>query len=118
MSVVTAIVPTENANRYLQQLCKHWSHKMDVTFTPDEGRIDFPNGAILALEPAPMASHYGLKFRQRTNWDGCKKSYRPIWIVLHSVKHHCGSTGRAADQGTGLGRGGPPPSLRWRTMRR
>lgn len=50
MSVATVTVPTENASRYLQQLCKHWAHKMEVTFTPDEGTINFPNGAVLALD--------------------------------------------------------------------
>ena len=38
----TATVPTSNASRYLQQLCKHWSHKLVVTFTTDEGTITFP----------------------------------------------------------------------------
>ena len=26
-----ARVPTAHAARYMQQLCKHWSHKLDVT---------------------------------------------------------------------------------------
>jgi hypothetical protein len=45
----TAAVPTANASRYLQQLCKHWQHKLDVTFTPDVGSIAFPGGATLGL---------------------------------------------------------------------
>jgi hypothetical protein len=47
MSVWVARVPTESASRYLQQLAKHWSHKMAVTFTAEEGTITFPNGAVL-----------------------------------------------------------------------
>ncbi len=37
-----ATVPTKSASRYLQQLCKHWSHKLAVTFTAEEGAITFP----------------------------------------------------------------------------
>ena len=37
-----AAVPTASASRYLQQLCKHWSHNLPVEFTHSEGRIVFP----------------------------------------------------------------------------
>lgn len=40
---VTAEVPTKSGSRYLQQLCKHWSHKLDVTFDTDHGEVRFPN---------------------------------------------------------------------------
>ncbi len=30
MPVATAHVPTPNADKYMKQLCKHWSHKLDV----------------------------------------------------------------------------------------
>jgi hypothetical protein len=42
-------MPTASASRYLQQLAKHWSHKMAVVFSAEEGTIDFPNGARLAM---------------------------------------------------------------------
>ena len=29
----TAVVPTASASRYLQQLCKHWQHNLQVEFT-------------------------------------------------------------------------------------
>ncbi|MDF1747561.1 MAG: DUF2218 domain-containing protein [Alphaproteobacteria bacterium] len=41
-SISTAEVPTENGNRYLQQLCKHWAHKLAVDMTEGQGRIIFP----------------------------------------------------------------------------
>lgn len=50
-----ASVPTAHASRYLQQLCKHWSHKMDVAFDAEEGRIDFPNGTRTLLTAADDA---------------------------------------------------------------
>jgi len=44
MSVIETRVPTQSASRYLQQLCKHWAHKMDVSFTPQEGTVPFKDG--------------------------------------------------------------------------
>jgi hypothetical protein len=40
----TATADTAFASRYLQQLCKHWSHKFRVEFTPDRGEIELPLG--------------------------------------------------------------------------
>jgi uncharacterized protein len=39
------VVATQNASRYLQQLCKHWSHNLHVEFTPEHGRVVFPHDA-------------------------------------------------------------------------
>lgn len=44
-----ARVPTRSASRYLQQLAKHWSHKMTVTFSEQEGTITFPNDSRLEM---------------------------------------------------------------------
>ncbi|MFN3172294.1 MAG: DUF2218 domain-containing protein [Hyphomicrobiales bacterium] len=44
MSETTAIVTTQNASRYLQQLCKHFSHKVEVQFTPEAGTVALPFG--------------------------------------------------------------------------
>ena len=40
-----ARVPTAHASRYLQQLCKHWEHNLQVEFTPENGTIIFPKDA-------------------------------------------------------------------------
>ncbi len=40
-------IPTASASRYLQQLCKHWSHKFPVEFTPTHGEITLPFGACV-----------------------------------------------------------------------
>lgn len=50
MNVSIARVPTGSASRYLQQLAKHWSHKMEVSFTAEEGSIAFPNGSHLVMK--------------------------------------------------------------------
>ena len=41
MPASQATIPTAAASRYLQQLCKHWSHKFAVEFTPEHGVIPF-----------------------------------------------------------------------------
>ena len=40
-----ARVPTGKGSRYLQQLCKHWSHNLAVEFTPEAGTVVFPRNA-------------------------------------------------------------------------
>lgn len=52
VTVSVAQVPTASASRYLQQLAKHWSHKMAVTFSAEEAMIPFPSGARLELRAA------------------------------------------------------------------
>jgi hypothetical protein len=40
----TAQVESERASIYLQQLCKHFAHKLAVEFTPERGMIPFSVG--------------------------------------------------------------------------
>lgn len=48
----SARVPTDSASKYLQQLCKHWSHSLQVEFTPDHGTIVFPAEGRAGTFPA------------------------------------------------------------------
>jgi len=41
MPKTNGIYTCEKASRYLQQLCKHWSHKHTVTFDKTDGHINF-----------------------------------------------------------------------------
>ncbi|KYO55545.1 DUF2218 domain-containing protein [Tistrella mobilis] len=41
----TAVVPTAHGSRYLQQLCKHWSHNLTVEFSREQGSVIFPHDA-------------------------------------------------------------------------
>lgn len=55
MPISEARVVTAQGSRYLQQLCKHWSHKFTVDFTPARGTIDFGDGRACALDAADDA---------------------------------------------------------------
>lgn len=46
MTTSTATVATAAASRHLQQLCKHFAHKVPATCTPEAGTIDFPIGQV------------------------------------------------------------------------
>ena len=48
----TAVVPTANGGRYLQQLCKHWQHNLAVDFDAERGRVVFPRDSRGADWPA------------------------------------------------------------------
>lgn len=41
MTKSIAVVPTENGWKYLQQLCKHWSHKLEVELGEKTGVVRF-----------------------------------------------------------------------------
>lgn len=43
----TGAVSTAKASRYLQQLCKHFSHKVAVEYDAAAGRVEFPPGLCL-----------------------------------------------------------------------
>ena len=49
MSIAKASVPTANAAKYIQQLCKHWSHRLEVDLSDQKGSVRFP-AAVVTLE--------------------------------------------------------------------
>ena len=57
MPIARATIPTVSASRYLQQLCKHWSHKFAVNFTPQHGTIPFhsqQSRTTIAFDAVPV----------------------------------------------------------------
>ncbi len=48
-----ARIATASASRYLQQVCKHWSHKFKVDFTPEAGEIVFADGRVCTMTASP-----------------------------------------------------------------
>ena len=62
-----ARMTTTAGSRYLVQLCKHWSHKFPVEYTPEQGRVPFgpdrtctfeatPDALVMRLETADQAT--------------------------------------------------------------
>ncbi len=49
MATSVSTVTTDHASRYLQQLCKHWSHKFEVEFNETAGKVPFSPEASLEL---------------------------------------------------------------------
>ena len=55
MPASSARIGTAHASRYLQQVCKHWSHKFAVEFTPERGRVPFAHDRVCRFEAEPQA---------------------------------------------------------------
>ncbi len=49
MFKTTGSVQTGQASKYLQPLCKHFAHKVEVDFTPHEALVSFPMGPCIIL---------------------------------------------------------------------
>ncbi|MEM1049254.1 MAG: DUF2218 domain-containing protein [Pseudomonadota bacterium] len=47
MPIAKATFPTAHASRYLQQLCKHFAHKVDAEYTPEAGSAALPGGHLM-----------------------------------------------------------------------
>lgn len=43
MNTIAATVKTENGGKYVRQLCKHWSHKLETQVEGDTGIVTFPS---------------------------------------------------------------------------
>lgn len=46
MTLSRTDIPTAQASKYLQQLCKHFAHKRPVSFDPRKGDIAFAIGDV------------------------------------------------------------------------
>lgn len=56
MFVTTARYPTAHASKYLQQLCKHFAHKVEVSFDETHGRAALPSGPAELVADAEALS--------------------------------------------------------------
>ena len=54
MAIAKASVTTANAGKYMQQLCKHWSHKLEVDLSEQRGVVKFP-AVVATFEPGADA---------------------------------------------------------------
>jgi uncharacterized protein len=54
MAIAKASVPTAYAGKYMQQLCKHWSHNLEVDLSEQRGVVKFP-AVVATFEPGADA---------------------------------------------------------------
>ncbi len=54
MTTAISVYETPKASRYLQQLCKHFAHKVPATHSETDGRAELPGG-VLSLRATARA---------------------------------------------------------------
>tara|TARA_R100001143_G_scaffold61776_3_gene63421 strand:- start:284 stop:616 length:333 start_codon:yes stop_codon:yes gene_type:complete len=58
MPTCFAAVETENASKYLMQLCKHFAHKVDVDYDSAQAPVEFPPGRCMMTAEGSTLSFY------------------------------------------------------------
>ena len=51
---LSANIRTASAARIMKRLCKHWSHKLQVSYDDDQGRVLF-DPAVLNMQVLPQS---------------------------------------------------------------
>jgi uncharacterized protein len=52
MAKTIAVIPTESGWKYVQQLCKHWAHKLEVELTDQKGVVKFAEATAVMTSDA------------------------------------------------------------------
>ncbi len=47
MSIIAGRVATPSGGKYVRQLCKHWSHKLETHVEGDRGTVTFPSATVV-----------------------------------------------------------------------
>lgn len=56
MNTIEATVKTDSGGKYVRQLCKHWSHKLETRVEGDTGTVTFPTAvATMAADETGIA---------------------------------------------------------------
>ena len=77
MPTCFAAVETENASKYLVQLCKHFAHKVEVDYNTVQARVEFPPGRCMMTAEGNHLSFY------------CRsKEDRGIAVIQHIISDH------------------------------
>jgi hypothetical protein len=71
MTQVEARVPTTSGGKYVQQLCKHWSHKLPVELEGDTGVVTFV-GAVATMKADAEAIDVSVRGEDREQVDRLK----------------------------------------------
>jgi len=71
MTQVEARVPTTSGGKYVQQLCKHWSHKLPVELDGDTGVVTFV-GAVATMTAGADSIQVSVRGEDREQVDRLK----------------------------------------------
>lgn len=71
MNQVEARVPTASGGKYVQQLCKHWAHKLPVELEGDCGVVTFV-GAVATMKADAEAIDVSVRGEDREQIDRLK----------------------------------------------
>ena len=71
MTQVEARVPTTSGGKYVQQLCKHWSHKLPVELEGDTGVVTFV-GAVATMTAGADSIQVSVRGEDREQVDRLK----------------------------------------------
>jgi hypothetical protein len=66
-----AIVPTQSGGKYVQQLCKHWSHKLPVQLEGNTGVVTFA-AAVTTMKAGDGAIEVVVRGENREAIEGLK----------------------------------------------
>ena len=64
MQEATTRFATENGQKYLTQLCKHFAHKIDVAQADDQGELRFSCGTGISSSRSGWPQHTGAVARR------------------------------------------------------
>ncbi|WP_280562610.1 MULTISPECIES: DUF2218 domain-containing protein [unclassified Chromohalobacter] len=65
MPVSHAVVTTTSGSRYINRLCKHWQHKLDVSRDEHQGHVTF-DGGVCHMRAEADALHLRLEAADTT----------------------------------------------------
>lgn len=80
MPVSHAVVPTTSGARYINRLCKHWQHKLDVSHDEHQGRVTFDGGVC------HMRAEAGALHLQLTAEDAAIRERLEHVVAVHLVR--------------------------------
>ncbi|WP_428240728.1 DUF2218 domain-containing protein [Gynuella sp.] len=71
MFITTATVPTPSASLYIKKLCKHFAHRIEVSFDDERGECKLPIGPVKLLAK-PDALHVQIQVQQQSDLEKAK----------------------------------------------
>src|SRR4029077_1188426 len=94
MPIAKASVSTVHGAKYMQQLCKHWSHKLEVDLSEQRGGLKF-QAAVATFEPGADALQVTIEGEEGEAVERMKGVVASHSTSSRSAKRRCGSIGHS-----------------------